>query len=183
MQRNQLDCLCHHLLAHQCWRQWRGLPTPCRLIEYSRGAHHHWQPLKRETTPPMQLPRGPYSDVMMGAVASQITGISVVCLTVCSGTGQRKHQSSASLVLWGECTGHSPHKGPVTREVFPFDDVIMEECIVATLEPLNFQRSHAATTGGFGSCWTLYVLNNSVINDAKSTLWYAIFQNVKFEQF
>ena len=37
-------------------------------------------------------------DVIMGAMASQITGVSVVCLTVCSGTYQRKHQSSTSLV-------------------------------------------------------------------------------------
>ena len=40
-----------------------------------------------------------YSDVMMSALASQITGVSVVCLTVCSGADQRKHQSSASLAF------------------------------------------------------------------------------------
>ena len=40
----------------------------------------------------------------------------------------KKHQSSASLAF---CTGNSlepvnsPHKGPVTRKMFPFDDVIM----------------------------------------------------------
>ena len=45
-----------------------------------------------------------------------------------SDADQRKHQSSASLAL---CVGNSPwpvnspHKGPVTRKMFPFDDVIM----------------------------------------------------------
>ena len=38
-----------------------------------------------------------YRDVIMSSMASQITGLSSVCLTVCSGADQRKHQSSASL--------------------------------------------------------------------------------------
>ena len=40
-----------------------------------------------------------YGDVLMSAMASQITGTSAVCSTVCSGAGQRKHQSSTSLVF------------------------------------------------------------------------------------
>ena len=39
-----------------------------------------------------------YSDVIMSAMASQITEVSVVYSTVCSGADQRKHLSSASLV-------------------------------------------------------------------------------------
>ena len=39
-----------------------------------------------------------YSDVIMGAIASQIPGVSIVCSNVCSGADQRKHQSSVSLV-------------------------------------------------------------------------------------
>ena len=37
----------------------------------------------------------------MIAMASQITGISTVCSTVCSGESQRKHQSSATLAFVG----------------------------------------------------------------------------------
>ena len=40
----------------------------------------------------------------------------------------RKHQSSASLAFVRgihRCPVNSPHKGPVTRKVLPFDDVIM----------------------------------------------------------
>ena len=64
----------------------------------------------------------------MGAIASQITSLTIVYSTVYSGADQRKHQSSASLVfVWGIHRGpvNSPHKGPVTRKMFPSDDVIM----------------------------------------------------------
>ena len=40
-----------------------------------------------------------YSDVIITVVASQITGVSVVYSTFCSGADQRKYQSSASLVF------------------------------------------------------------------------------------
>ena len=40
-----------------------------------------------------------YNDIIMSAMASQITGVSIVCSTVCSGADQRKHQSSASLAF------------------------------------------------------------------------------------
>ena len=69
-----------------------------------------------------------YDDVIMGAMASQITSFTIVYSTVYSGTDQRKHQSSASLAfLRGIHRGpvNSPHKWPVTRKMFPFDDAIM----------------------------------------------------------
>ena len=69
-----------------------------------------------------------YNDVIMGGMASQITGVSVVYSTVYSGLDQRKDQSSASLdFVWGihRWPVNSPHKWPVTRKTFPFDDVIM----------------------------------------------------------
>ena len=65
---------------------------------------------------------GHYDNVLMGTIASQITSLMVVYSTVYSDADQRKHQSSASLAFVG---GKSPHKGPVTRKIFPFDDVIM----------------------------------------------------------
>ena len=64
----------------------------------------------------------------MRAAGSQITGVPIVCSTVCSGGDQRKHQSSALLAFVRgihRCPVYSPHKGPVTRKMFPFDDVIM----------------------------------------------------------
>ena len=64
----------------------------------------------------------------MSTIASQITSLAIVYSTVYSGADQRRHQSSASLAfVWGIHRGpvNSPHKWPVTRKMFPFDDVIM----------------------------------------------------------
>ena len=69
-----------------------------------------------------------YNDVIMGAIASQITSLTIVFSIVYSDADQRKHQSSASLAfVRGIHRGpvNSPHKWPVTRKMFPFDDVIM----------------------------------------------------------
>ena len=69
-----------------------------------------------------------YYDVMMSAIAPQITRLTIVYSTVYWGADQGKRQSSASLAFvrgvrrWPV---NSPHKGPVTRQMFPFDDVIM----------------------------------------------------------
>ena len=70
-----------------------------------------------------------YDDVIMGTIASQITSLTSVYSNVYSGADQSKHQSSASLAfVWGIHRGpvNSPHKWPVARKMFPFDDVIME---------------------------------------------------------
>ena len=69
-----------------------------------------------------------HDDVGMGAIAYQITSLTIVYSIVYSDADQRKHQSSASLAfVWGILRGpvNSPHKWPVTRKMFPFDDVIM----------------------------------------------------------
>ena len=69
-----------------------------------------------------------YDDVIMDTRASQITSLTIVYSTVYSGANQRKHQSSASVAfVRGIHRGpvNSPHKWPVTRKIFPFDDVIM----------------------------------------------------------
>ena len=69
-----------------------------------------------------------YTDVIMSAMASQITNRTTSCSTVYSGADQRKHQSSASLAFMRgihRWPVKSPHKGPVTRKTFLFDDVIM----------------------------------------------------------
>ena len=64
----------------------------------------------------------------MGPIASQITSLTSVYSIVYSEADQRKHQSSASPAFvrgihrWPV---NSPHKWPVTRKMFPFDDVIM----------------------------------------------------------
>ena len=69
-----------------------------------------------------------YSDDIMGAMASQITSPTIACSTDISRVDQRKHQSSAPLAFLREIHQwpvNSQHKWPVTRKMFPFDDVIM----------------------------------------------------------
>ena len=69
-----------------------------------------------------------YDDVIMSEIASQITSLTIVYSTVHSGADQSKHQSSASLAFVWEIHRwpvNFPHKWPVTRKIFPFDDVIM----------------------------------------------------------
>ena len=64
----------------------------------------------------------------MGAMEAQITSLTIVYSAVYS--DQRKHQSSASLAFvrgihhWPV---KSPYKGPITRKMFLFDDVIMNQ--------------------------------------------------------
>ena len=89
-----------------------GSPWFNVIYPYSFGLlHWHWHCI----------------DVIMGAMASQITSLTIVYSTVYSDP-DKKHQSSASLDFvrgihrWPV---NSPHKGPVTRNMFPFDDVIM----------------------------------------------------------
>ena len=65
-------------------------------------------------------------------ITSQITSLTIVYSIVYSDTDQRKHQSSASLAfVRGIHRGpvNSPHKWPVTRQMFPFDDIIMSHGI------------------------------------------------------
>ena len=89
----------------------------------------------------------------MGAMASQITSFTIDYSTFYSSTNQRNHQSPASLAFvrgihrWPV---NSPHKGPVTRKMFPFDDVIMVvsyspvtpvcDSVVAALQQYKFHN-------------------------------------------
>ena len=57
-----------------------------------------------------------HSDVIMSAMASLTTGVSIVCSAVCPGADVR------GIRRWPM---DSPHKGPVRRKMTPFDDVIM----------------------------------------------------------
>ena len=62
----------------------------------------------------------------MGVMASQIPSLRIDYSALYSDTDQRKHQSSASLALWGESavTIEFPAQRPIMQKK-PFDDVIM----------------------------------------------------------
>ena len=70
----------------------------------------------------------------MTTVVYRFTSLTTVYSIVYSDADQRKHQSSASLAFaWGihRSPVNSPHKGPVTRKMLSFDDVIMIAAISA----------------------------------------------------
>ena len=85
-------------------------------------------------------------DVIMGAMASQITSPTIVYSTVYLGADQRKHQSSASLAFVSgihRWSVNSPHKWPVARKMFPFDDVIMiNDTKPSNAENVSIWRRH-----------------------------------------
>ena len=69
-----------------------------------------------------------YNAVIMNTMTSETTSVSIIYSTINSGADQRKHQSSASLAFVRgihRSPVNSPHKGPVTRKMFPSDNVIM----------------------------------------------------------
>ena len=79
----------------------------------------------------------------MTMLASQITSLMVVYSIVYLGVNQRKHQSSASLAFVREIHRgpvNFPHKWPVTRKMFPLDDVIMSLPISRRHFHLNISR-------------------------------------------
>ena len=90
------------------------------------------------------------NDVILSAMASQITSSTIVCSSGYSSADQRKHQSSAALafvqrIQWRPV--NSPHKGPATRKIFPFDDVIIAfihlvPSQIAVLYEILFKLSH-----------------------------------------
>ena len=101
-----------------------------------------------------------YSDIIMCATASQITSLTIVCSNVYSTQIKKKHQSSASLTFvrgihrW---LVNSRHKGPVTRKMFLFDDVMKE---FPSQRPIALMSSVT-------SAWTNGWVNNRDASDLR----------------
>ena len=122
------------------------IPSPDKTIIWTCKSICHWHPIKyvhgifcellsgecvivfHVIYLPIDVFADHYSDVIINAMASQITGFSIAYSIVCPGADESKHQSSASLAFvrgthrWPL---DSPHKAPVKRKMFPFDDVII----------------------------------------------------------
>ena len=71
-----------------------------------------------------EIRRSHHNDVIIGTMASQITSLLIVYSTAYSAADERKYQSSA-LLAYEQRIHWSPHKRPVARKMYPFDDVIM----------------------------------------------------------
>ena len=75
-------------------------PRRCKLMSQDiSGLNRIFNPLWRYVV------RKIHHYVIMSAMASQITGVSIICSIACSSTDKRQHQSSASLAFVGESIG------------------------------------------------------------------------------
>ena len=101
------------------WHKYTCIRQNLATSNTSTTSHHHYH----------------CNDVIMSTVTSQITSVSTVYSNVYSGTDQNKHQSSASLAFaWGIYwwSVNCPHKWPVTRKMFPFDDIMLIVLVTST---------------------------------------------------
>ena len=112
------------------------------LMEMPRWANHAITHLRTKMVSwDLRWSQSHYDDVTMSGMASQITSLRIVYSTVYPGPDQRKHQSPASLAFVREIHRgpvNFPHKWPVTRKMFPFDDVIMHPAVVEPQHPQAF---------------------------------------------
>ena len=98
------------------------------LKNISKSTCFHRSPCFVESCYLLSSTHNHYCDVILDTMTSQIISLTIVYVTVYSDGDQRKHESSASpafvrVIHRGPV--NSPHKWPVTRKMFPFDDVIM----------------------------------------------------------
>ena len=105
---------------------------------------HRW-PVNSPHKGPVTRKMYPFDDIIMHSTSV------VVYSSVYSGADQRKHQSSASLAfLRGipRLPVSSPHKGSITRKMFPFDDIIMHSTSVVVYSSVYSgadQRKHQSS--------------------------------------
>ena len=77
-----------------------------------------------------------YSDVIMSAMASQITGVSTVCITVCSGADQRKYKAPRHWYWTNhiENVMYSTHLGTIK---YPPSTLLPYSCSIVKLEVVS----------------------------------------------
>ena len=119
----------------------------------------------------------------MGTMASLITSLTSVYSAVHSVADQRKHQSSASLAFVRgnhRRPVNSPHKWPVTRKMFLFDDVIVRACWLNISAPELAPHCACRCSGtvpGYRQCWTS-LLCTIISMVASFVLWVLVISNV-----
>ena len=132
------DCSWHYFVhfipevdKHSCTlsvihpAHWRHSGKVSFFLRITSKFNRDWHHMLPELLGPMIY----YYDVIMCAIVSQITSLTIVYSNVYSAADQRKHQSSASLAfVWGihQWLVNSPHKWPVTWKMVPFNyDIVL----------------------------------------------------------
>ena len=90
----------------------------------------------------------------MGAITSQITSLTIVYPKVYSGADQHWPLCGNSPV-----TGEFPHKWPVTRKLFPFNDVIMFHSVYQRAPTLEQMFPHINTNFLWGTTKIIFTLS------------------------
>ena len=146
-------CMPGSLTSGFFWKRRRGKTSPacatCNFTYLLRGPWPELSIISWSVSPSIMRWCQHYNEVIMGMIASQITSLTMVFSAVYSGADKRKHQSSASLAfVRGIHRGpvNFPLKWPVTRKMFPFDDVIMtlwHILVNGRLQRIIYTRHHA----------------------------------------
>ena len=106
----------------------------------------------------------------MSPMASQITGFTNVYSAVGLGPDQRKYQSSTSLPFvrgihrWPV---NSPQKGPVTRKMFSFDDVLMTR---NSYDDADIPTNEDIMMRSFGDFFD--AVSNNMLNKQSNCRWF-----------
>ena len=143
----------HHCLLNRLFGRWSKKTSKLRITDLCAGGKG-WV-----------LQTSHYDDVITGAMASRVTSLTTVYSTVYSDAAQRKHQSSASLAfVRGIHRGpvNSPHKWPVMRKMFSYDDVIMAfeswPCQMKTTNHYQYPPATPCQNIWVGSRWWTYLV-------------------------
>ena len=114
---------------------------------------------------------------------SQITSLTIVCSTVYSVANQIKHQSYASLASVRRIHRspvNSPHKGRVSRKMFPFDDVIMRMISYRTsIWPCCPWFSNMTISIGGLNSYEISMLKSMLVNTNLQTSFLIGWQQIK----
>ena len=117
-----------------------------------------------------------YCDAIMGEMVSQITSLTAVYSAVHTGADQRKHQNSALLAFVlgiHRSPVNSPHKWPVTRKMFPFDNVIIPRA-------LTYPRGPWVHSMHCGAPWVTHSPNLGKIKRITADIYV---ENIPFDRF
>ena len=160
-----LECV---IQGQRPWFQ-KGDPHIMHLYQISGGNLTKTNPLAYSSTwhaHDVQCDALHYNSVIMGAMASQITSLTIVYSTVYSVTDQRKYQSSALLAFgrgihrWPV---NSPHKGPVTRKISPFDGVIIIYLVFPGILYMVFNVKQTKSLHPFLPVFQLFIWQHKAI--------------------
>ena len=81
-----------------------------------------------------------------------------------NGLFRRRPKKTPKLCVTGLCAGNSPHKGPVTRKTFPFDDDVIMYCCDHRCGMVHSIIIHIHRSLSFYTCYVLQYMYRQTSN-------------------